>query len=89
MESRYLLIVVLLDATIILHKSMPCTSSSVPTFDTFLDWGDMDDFIKFISKYQTSSQIIYPSVNKENKDPDQMGPNILLLVSKSNFYTYA
>ena len=81
MASKHLVLVALLDATIVLHNSLPCESSSVrPSFE----WGDMDDFMKFINKYQTSSQIIHPSPDEQDIDQDQIGENILELVSKIN-----
>ena len=78
MASTQMVFVALLGATISLHNSLPCESSSV------FEWGDMDDFMKFINKYQTSSQIIHPSTDEQDIDPDQIGENILELVSKIN-----
>ena len=78
MASIQMVFVALLGATIILHNSLPCESSSV------FEWGDMDDFMKFINKYQTSSQIIHPSPDEQDIDQDQIGENILELVSKIN-----
>ena len=80
MQYGRLILVALLDATIVIHNSPPCSSSSLPPSYTFFDWGDIEDFMKFIHKYQTSSQT-FPSTDKDENYLDEAKRSIFPLVT--------
>ena len=60
MGYRHLLIMTILDAVIVLHNPSTILASPIPTPTSNLNWGDMEDFIKFMRMYESSSQMVNP-----------------------------
>ena len=76
----------ILDAAIVLHSPAIILASSIPKTLSNLNWGDMEDFIKFMRMYESSSQMVTPldRLSDLPKIIDQTLQNSMLLVSNEN-----
>ena len=71
MGYRHLLIMTILDAVIVLHNPSTVLASPIPTPTSNLNWGDMEDFIKFMRMYESSSQMVNP-IDRSSASPMTM-----------------
>ena len=86
MPRHYLTLLALLNTLIVIQNSVVCSTASATTPLLFLDYGDMEDFMKLIQRYQTSSQLLFPSKEDDQGRMDEVLRNVALAVGLEVIY---
>ena len=89
MEYRHLVLVLLLDASIVIHNSIPCSSSPSPLPYTFFD---IAEFIRLLRKYHSPLSETYLPIVEENENnmdyADQLGALEMVQITSVILYIY-
>ena len=86
MPRHYLTLLALLNTLIVIQNSVVCSTASATSPFLVLDYGDMDDFMKFIQRYQTPSQVLFPYKEDEQDRKDEVFYNMALEVRLAVIY---
>ena len=88
MPRHFLTLLAILNKLIVIQNSVICSTASATTPLLFLDYGDMNDFMKLIQRYQTSSQLLFPSKEDDQGRMDEVFQNMALTVGLAVIYKY-
>ena len=88
MPRHYLTLLALLNTLIVIQNSVVCSTASATSPLFFLDYGDMQDFMKLIQRYQTSSQLLFPSKEDDPGRMEEVFQNMALTVGLAVIYKY-
>ena len=88
MPRHYLTLLALLNTLIVIQNSVVCSTASATSPLFFLDYGDMQDFMKLIQRYQTSSQHLFPSKEDDPGRMEEVFQNMALTVGLAVIYIY-
>ena len=88
MPRHYLKLLAILNTLIVIGNSVVCSTASATTPLLFLDYGDMNDFMKLIQRYQTSSQHLFPSKEDDPGRMEEVFQNMALTVGLAVIYKY-
>ena len=80
MPRHCLKLLAILNTLIVIQNSVVCSTASATTPLLFLDYGDMNDFMKLIQRYQTSSKLLFPSKEDDQGRMDEAFQNMALPV---------
>ena len=80
MPRHYLTLMAILNTLIVIQDSVVCSTASATSPLLFLDYGDIEDFMKLIQRYQTSSQLLFPSKEDDQGRMDEAFQNMVLPV---------
>ena len=80
MRQQHLALLVILNALTAIRNSVVCSTASPTSPLMFLDYGDMEDFMKLIQRYRTSSQLLFPSKEDDQGRMDEVFQNMALPV---------
>ena len=80
MPRHCLKLLAILNTLIVIQNSVVCSTASATTPLLFLDYGDMNDFMKLIQRYQTSSQHLFPSKEDDPGRMEEVFQNMALTV---------
>ena len=88
MPQHYLTLLAILNTLIVIGNSVVCSTASATFPLLFLEYGDMEDFMKLIHRYQTSSQLLFPSKEDDQGRMDEVFQNMALTVGLAVIYKY-
>ena len=88
MPQRHLTLLAILNTLIVIGNSVVCSTASPTSPLMFLDYGDMEDFMKLIQRYQTSSQLLFPSKQDDQRKMDEVFQDMALTVGLAVIYIY-
>ena len=88
MPRHYLTLLAILNTLIVIQNSVVCSTASATSPLLFLDYGDMEDFMKLIQRYQTSSQLLFPSKQDDQRKMDEVSQDMALTVGLAVIYIY-
>ena len=80
MRHQHLALLAILNTLTAIRHSVVCSTASAASPFLVLDYGDMNDFMKLIQRYQTSSQILFPYMEDEQDRKDEVFQNMALEV---------
>ena len=86
MRHQHLALLAILNALTAIQNSVVCSTASATSPFLVLDYGDMDDFMKFIQRYQTPSQVLFPYKEDEQDRKDEVFYNMALEVRLAVIY---
>ena len=86
MRQQHLAVLAIFITSTTIRNAVVCStvSPSSPLF--FLDSGDIDDFMKLLQRYQTSSQLLFPSKEYDQGRMDEVLRNVALAVGLAVIY---
>ena len=88
MTQQHLTPLAILNTLIVIINSVVCSTASSTSPLLFLDYGDMEDFMKLIQRYQTSSQLLFPSKQDDQRKMDEVFQDMALTVGLAVIYKY-
>ena len=88
MTQQHLTPLAILNTLIVILNSVVCSTASSTSPLLFLDYGDMEDFMKLIQRYQTSSQLLFPSKQDDQRKMDEVFQDMALTVGLAVIYKY-
>ena len=88
MPRQHLAVLAILNTLIVILNSVVCSTASSTSPLLFLDYGDMEDFMKLIQRYQTSSQLLFPSKQDDQRKMDEVFQDMALTVGLAVIYKY-
>ena len=88
MPRHCLTLLAILNTLIVIQNSVVCSTAPATSPLLFLDYGDMEDFMKLIQRYQTSSQLLFPSKEDDQGRMDKVFQNMALTVGLAGIYIY-
>ena len=88
MPQQHLTLLAILNTLIVIGNSVVCSTASATSPLLFLDYGDMEDFMKLIQRYQTSSQLLFPSKQDDQRKMDEVFQDMALTVGLAVIYKY-
>ena len=88
MPQHYLTLLATLNTLIVIGNLVVCSTASATSPLLFLDYGDMEDFMKLIQRYRTSSQLLFPSKEDDEGRMDEAFQNMALTVGLAVIYIY-
>ena len=83
MPRHYLTLLGIVNTLIVIQNSVVCSTASATSPLLFFDYGDMEDFMKLIQRYQTSSQLLFPSKEDDPGRMEEVFQNMALTVGSS------
>ena len=86
MTQHHLTPLAILNTLIVILNSVVCSTASAASPFLVLDYGDMDDFMKLIQRYQTSYQVPFPYKENEQDRKDEVFYNMALEVRLAVIY---
>ena len=88
MPQQHLTLLAILNTLIVIGNSVVCSTASATSPLLFLDYGDMEDFMKLIQRYQTSSQLLFPSKQDDQRKMDEVFQDMALTVGLAVIHEY-
>ena len=88
MPRHFLTLLAILNTLIVIQNSVVCSTASATSPLLFLDYGDMEDFMKLIQRYQTSSQLLFPSKEDDQGRMEDVFQNMALTVGLAVIHEY-
>ena len=88
MTQHHLTPLAILNTLSVILNSVVCSTASSTSPLLFLDYGEMEDFMKLIQRYRTSSQLLFPSKEDDQGRMDEVIKNMELTVSLAVIYIY-
>ena len=88
MPRHCLKLLAILNTLIVIQNSVVCSTASATSPLLFLDYGDMEDFMKLIQRYQTSSQLLFPTKEDDPRRMEENFQNMALTVGLAVIYKY-
>ena len=88
MPQQHLTLLAILNTLIVIGNSVVCSTASATSPLLFLEYGDMEDFMKLIHRYQTSSQLLFPPKEDDQGRMDEVFQNMALTVGLAVIYKY-
>ena len=86
MRHHLLALLVVLNTSNIIQHSVVCSTASATSPLLFWDYGDTDDFMKLIQRYQTPPQFLFPSKKYDQERMDEVLQNMEFSVCLAVIY---
>ena len=86
MRHQHLALLAILNALTAIQNSVVCLTASATSPFLVLDYGDMDDFMKLIQRYQTPSKVPFPYKENEQDRKDEVFYSMALEVRLAVIY---
>ena len=88
MPQQHLTLLAILNTLIVIQNSVVCSTASATSPLLFLDYGDMEDFMKLTQRYQKLSQLLFPSKEDDPRRMEENFQNMALTVGLAVIYIY-
>ena len=88
MPRQHLAVLAILNTLITIRNSVVCSTASATSPLLVLDYGDTDDLMKLLQRYQTSSQFPFPSKENDQGTKDDVFQTMALTVCLAVIYIY-
>ena len=86
MRHQHLALLAIWNALTAIRNSVECSTASATSPFLVLDYGDMDDFMKLIQRYQTPPQFLFPSKKYDQERMDEVLQNMEFSVCLAVIY---
>ena len=88
MPHQHLAVLAILNTLITIRNSVMCSTASATSPLLILGYGDMDHFMKLLQRYQTSSELLFPSKEDDQGTMGDVFQNMAMMVCLAVIYMY-